>query len=570
MRKPDNIVYWQNERPPARFAAALALQQAAFLGALLALPSLFAHHHGLPYEQFLNIAAATLLVTAVGVVLQVLQRGGIGSGYYYPMQATSAVLPAMYLASDVGGLALSFGMVAVIGVSQIAFSYVLPRLRSVFTVEIAGLAVMLLGIGLGQMGVHLIFEGEQQSRISPADIAVAGITFFTMVFCNVWIKSRARMFATLIGLGIGALAAWLLGLIDATDGAQLGAAPWFRLPELGLGGWAFEPALILPYVITGFFLAVGSLGTQTMAQQANDAEWRRADLHAFGRGLRAEGCTQLVAALLHGLPLASSGGAVSQAAASGSTSRHLGYWLAGVLVLFALLPKLMLVWLVLPEAVIGGLLLFLSAFTMLSGVQMVGSRLLDNRRVLAVGTGLAVALSFPALHGGLAQLWPLGAEQVVFSAFAGGLLTAVLLTALFRLGVKRRTMQTFDIAHTTMEEVTRFIERQGALWGARREVVQRAQLAAWQAFDLLAQGGFVQAQPALIRLRTLHDEFSLSISFQYEGRAPVLSPTPPGHDELLEDPHAEARLAGYLINRLARAKVRQSGKLCSLHLGFAD
>src|SRR5690606_24512467 len=150
----------------------------------------------------------------------------------------------------------------------------------------------------------------------------------------------------------------------------------------------------------------------------------------------------------------------------------------------------MFVWLLLPEAVVGGLLLFLSTFTMLSGIQMVGSRLLDNRRVLAVGTGLSVALAFPSLHRALTRLWPL-AEQVVFSSFAAGLLTAVALTALFRLGVHRRASEVFDIGHATMDEITRFMERQGAMWGARRELVQRAQLACWQAFDLLAQGGFV-------------------------------------------------------------------------------
>lgn len=569
MRKPENIVYWQNDKPPVRFAIFLALQQAAFLGALLVLPSIYAHHHQLKYETFLDIAAATLLATALGLLLQVGRVRGVGSGYYYPMQATSAVLPAMYLASHGGGLAASFGMVAVIGLSQIAFSFVLPRLRAVFTVEVAGLAVTLLGIGLGQTGLSLIFDDENDHIASFAEVGLAGLTFFTMVFCNVWIKSRVRMFATLIGLVVGAVAGVMLGLIEPEQREALWEAPWLRLPQLGGHGWAFMPEAVLPYVITGFFLAVSSVGTQTMAQQAADADWHRADLHAQARGLRAEGVTQIFAALVHGLPLTSSGGAVSQAAASGSTSRYLAYWVAGALVLFALLPKLMFVWLMLPEAVIGGLLLFLSAFTMLSGIQMVGSRLLDNRRVLAVGTGLSVSLAFPALHTTLARLWPLAAEQVIFSSFAAGLLTAVGLTALFRLGVHRRASQTFDITHATMDEITRFMERQGAMWGARREVVQRAQLACWQAFDLLAQGDFVHGSPSLVRLNTRHDEFSLTVSFQYRGRLPVLSDMAPTHDELLEDPDAEARLAGYLIGKLGRAKVRQSGELCTLQLSFA-
>src|SRR5690606_13778576 len=113
------------------------------------------------------------------------------------------------------------------------------------------------------------------------------------------------------------------------------------------------------------------------------------------------GLTNLLAAVFNALPLASSGGGVTQAAASGSTSRHLAWWTAGVFLLVALLPKVILIWLLLPKPVMGGLLLFLSTFTTLSGMQLIGSRMLDNRRVLAIGTGLICALSYPAISSGL-------------------------------------------------------------------------------------------------------------------------------------------------------------------------
>jgi len=103
MRKPDTITYWLGDRLPTRFALGLALQQAAFLGELLVIPSLFARSANIGHVQFLDIAAATLIVSAVALILQAWNRFGIGSGYFYPLQATTAVLPALLLAAQSGG-----------------------------------------------------------------------------------------------------------------------------------------------------------------------------------------------------------------------------------------------------------------------------------------------------------------------------------------------------------------------------------------------------------------------------------------------------------------------------------
>ncbi len=150
MRKPDAIVYWLSDKLPARFAFGLALQQTAFLGALLVVPSLFAHSNHFDHFQFLDIAAATLITSAVGLVLQAWNRFGIGSGYFYPLQPTPAVLPALLLAVQTGGPTAAFGMVFALAITQLVFSGFIAKLRSIFTVEIAGLAVLLIGLGLGQ------------------------------------------------------------------------------------------------------------------------------------------------------------------------------------------------------------------------------------------------------------------------------------------------------------------------------------------------------------------------------------------------------------------------------------
>ena len=160
MRRPDNILFGVQDALPARLGIGLALQQLAFLGALMVIPDIYVRTQGLDRSDFLQITSVTLIVSALVIVLQIRQSRSVGAGYYYPLQATSAVLPAMYLVAQLpgGGLATVFGMLWVVGLSQIAFSYLIMRMRNIFTVEVSGIAVMLIGMGLGQIGLQQVFN----------------------------------------------------------------------------------------------------------------------------------------------------------------------------------------------------------------------------------------------------------------------------------------------------------------------------------------------------------------------------------------------------------------------------
>src|SRR3546814_9955985 len=76
MRKPESIVYWVNDRLPIPTALGLVLQQMAFLGALLVVPNLFLNETGfhLASSSFLDVAAASLIASALSILLQILNR----------------------------------------------------------------------------------------------------------------------------------------------------------------------------------------------------------------------------------------------------------------------------------------------------------------------------------------------------------------------------------------------------------------------------------------------------------------------------------------------------------------
>jgi xanthine permease XanP len=571
MRKPDNIVYWINDRLPIPTALGLVLQQMAFLGALLVVPNLFLHETGfhLASSNFLDVAAASLIASAFSILLQISKRWGIGSGYYYPLQATPTVFAVMFLASNhPGGLPLAYGMVCVAGLTQLVFSACIVRLRSIFTVEIAGLMVMLTGVSIGQIGLKLLFDAPDGKGASNVELTAAAFTLFVMVFCHIWLKSRLRLFAALFGLLAGSVLAGMLGLIQADSFSAISAAPWLRLPTLPAFGWEFNMDMVLPYMLIGLTFSLISIGTQTVAQRTADVDWHRPDLRAYSRGLRAEGLTHILASFINAMPQSASGGAVGLAASSGCASRYLGYWVAGFLVITAFCSKLIILWLVVPGPVIAALLLYLAAFLLMAGLKLVASRMLDDRRSLALGVGLIVGVSHRYIVAGL-EYAPL-AGFMDLAGVTNGTLVALALTVLFRLGASRRTMQRFKLDATTADDLNRFMENQGRLWGARRDAVQRAEQAAWQAFDLLAHSNRIAPEQAELEVTTRFDEYALRVRFSYKGQAlPAPRDSAPTAEALIDDPEATAHMTSYLLSRLARRfQVRQRGDTVQLQLDF--
>ncbi|WP_353146594.1 solute carrier family 23 protein [Pollutimonas bauzanensis] len=571
MRKPESILFWVNDKLPISAALGLALQQIAFLGALLVVPNLFVHDSAthLGGGGYLDIASASLIACALSILLQTLNRWGIGSGYYYPLQATPTVFAVMFLASSSsGGMPLAYGMVCVTGLTQLLLSTCITRLRSIFTVEIAGLAVMLTGVATGQVGLKLLFDVQGAAGATNMELMVAAFTLFVMVFCNIWLKSRVRLFATLLGLLAGSALAAGLGMLSSDSVRYIQAAPWVRIPNLPAFGWSFDWNMVWPYMLMGLAMSLMSIGTQTVAQRTADADWHKPDLKAYGRGLRAEGLTHVFASFINAMPQTASGGAVGLAATSGSASRYLGYWVAAFLLITALCSKLIVLWLAVPAPVIAALLLFLSAFLLMAGLKLVASRMLDDRRSLALGVGLIVGVSHQYIVAGIEH--PPLAGFMALAGVTNGTLIALVLTILFRLGASRRTTQRFSLDATTADDLNLFMENQGRLWGARRDAVQRAEQAVWQAFDLLAHSRRISPDEPWLEVKTRFDEYALRVTFVYSGVAlPVAKTTAPSPDALLDDPEATAHLTAYLLSRLAkRVQVRQRDHIAQLQLDF--
>ena len=137
-----------------------------------------------------------------------------------------------------------------------------------------------------------------------------------------------------------------------------------------------------------------------------------------------------------------------------------------------------------PPPVMASALLFTAVFIMISGVQIISTRVLDSRRTLVVGMGMMaffVVSIFPMAFAGVPQ-W---AQPPMSSPLVLATLVALALNLLFRLGIRRKVTMSIDPAAPDYEEIANFVERNAAIWGARRDVVTRVEFAVQQAAEAI-------------------------------------------------------------------------------------
>jgi xanthine permease XanP len=567
VRKPDTIIYGTEDKPPAPVVLMLAFQQVMVLSILLLAPVTVARGAHLPLDQATNFISLTTLALGVGTLLQIRRWGPVGSGLLATPVPTSNWVPGCLIAAREGGLPMVAGFILVGALVEIVLSRFLRVLRGVLPAELAGLVVLVTGLGLAQVGMDNVVSAvtADNGAVWLRALLVAVGTLAVMVGCSVWGRGPVGTFGTCFGLVGGYGVGLAAGLVDPAALDALAGVPSFRMPTVMAAFPTFDLSLLLPAVITGVAVMLNSTGAMTAAQRLNDADWRRQDLDGLSRGLFADGLGSLFSALIGGGGIAAAGSSVSLTAAARATSRRIGYAVAVGFLFLSLVPRFSLLILTVPQPVMGAVLVFLSCSLMISGVSIMSSRLLDTRKTFTLGIAFAFAVATPALAraGGMLPYWM---APVVVSPLLASALVGILLNPVLRLGIRQQVELKIPAGGLPQEDVAKFVTQAGAAWGARRDVIEQAQGPIAECLDTLVDAGLADG-PA--RLTLGFNELQLDARISWRGAPLVLSTTPPTKEELLTDDTAAARMAGYLVGRLvSRVTSRVVNGMAEVHLRF--
>ena len=193
------------------------------------------------------------------------------------------------------------------------------------------------------------------------------------------------------------------------------------------------------------------------------------------------------------------------------------------------------------------------------------SRMMDARRTLVIGIALLLALSrfvFPSFYAAAPSLL----QPAVSSPLVIGLIGALVLNLIFRIGVKQSASIAYTPGTDPLTRLEQFAEHQGAVWGARRDIIERvvrALIETAESLELLIEPG------TTARVTMTFDEYCLDVATEYAGKPLVTSAAAPSRDELLADASQLTRLGVIMIRRQAtRLTTRAHGGMQCIDLGF--
>jgi len=563
-KRPGVLAYDVDEVPPASLTIALAFQQVLAMSIGWIYVIVTVDSIGGSSIDAQNLLRMSMIASGVATILQA--RGGLlGSGYLCPASCSLTYLAPTILAGRIGGFPLIFGMTAINGIFTAGLSRCLRFLRVLFPPDVTGLIVSIVGIQLVAIGCpKLLGRSAAHPGASPQAALLGLITLVAMIAPTVWSKGKLRLFPIFIGLAAGYIAAFPLGVLSWADLQAQWSQPFIGMPHRAAYGLAFRPALLIPFLVIGIAATLKTVGDITLCQKMNDAEWERTDLKSASGGVMANSLGTVLSGLLGGVAQNNASSCLGLELATGVTSRAVALP-AGLIVLsLAFIPGLAGTFAIMPAPIMGAELVYATCFLLLGGLQVMTARMLDSRRIFAVGIALAFGISVeiaPELYQGVPELL----RPIFASSTALATVIAVALGLLFRLGLHKTSSIQLRSGENNLDTINQFMEGQGAAWGMRQVVVSRA---ADAIYEFITNAGDLQLRSDLFTVTAQFDEFHLDVEIDYDGPPIELSNRMPTMEELAEGTGV-AMMAQYVIRASAdHVRVKPRGTHSTLLLHF--
>src|SRR5215813_12709438 len=564
-KKPAGLIYGVDDKPPLTASLLLGLQHVFVMTSGWVLVVVVVTSIGGTQEEVANVLRMSMIASGIATILQTLRKGPVGSGYFCPISSGPAFVSASILAGKIGGLRVVFAMTALSGLFVGLLARILPRLRPLFPPEVTGLVVTMVGIQLVALGCPRFLGFQGGAGPQGIVTAVGAVTLAAMIGPTIWGKGKFKLYPVLIGLTVGYLLAYFLGIFQTERLRHMLASPMISLPRKAHTGWAFDLALLPAFLIASLASTLKAVGDLTLCQKINDADWKRTDMQSVSGGILAGAIGTGLSGLLGGIGQSTFSSNVGLSLATGATSRSIAIPCGTLMILLAFLPKLAAFFAVMPDPVMGAILIYVACYMILAGIQVITSRMLDARRIFVVGIALIFGLSVDMVPG-LYREVPNLVQPLFSSSLSVSTVLVVLLNLLFRIGVTKRQLLELTPGVDGSQKIFEFMETQGAVWGAHRDVIMRATAALNEFVESAASLGLVNGK---VQAEVTFDEFNLDLEIRYDGTLMEFPSKRPTEDALLADENAVASLSGFLIRQYAdRMKAEMVNGRCRIQMHF--
>lgn len=445
MKTTQELIYGLNDRPPLRETLFAALQHLlAIFVAIITPPLIISSALRFDLDTTAYLISMSLFVSGIATFIQCRRFGPIGAGLLC-IQGTSFSFISPIIGAGMLGMAggkmntemaLSyiFGGCMVASVVEMAVSRLLPYTRKIITPLVSGIVVTLIGMCLIKAGINSCGGGQKAVDAGQfGSITNLGLAMLVLVSIIVFNRSNnkfLRMASIVLGLIIGCVAAYMMGMIDFS---QLNGSQSLNIPTPFKYGVSLDPGTIIALGLIYLVTAVEAFGdiTANSLISGEPVEGEVFMKRAQG-GILADGFNSFLAGVFNSFPnsiFAQNNGMIQL---TGVASRYVGYFIAGALFILGLFPVVGQVFSLIPDSVLGGATLLMFGTVAAAGIKIIATTKMNRKAILVMAISFSLGLSVELVPNILDKM-----PDIIKSIFSSGITTgglaAIIANAMIRI-----------------------------------------------------------------------------------------------------------------------------------------
>lgn len=402
--------------PPVGLTVSMALQHLVSMIVGCVTPAIIiANAVGLPHDQRVLLIQASLVMSAVTTLLQLFPIAGrFGAGLPVIFGVSFAYLPSMLaIAAGSGGLGAVAGAMLVGGAVAAVVGLFIKPIRRLFPPVITGTVVFTIGLSLYPTAINYMAGGSGntyqsvvvEKGLSPALVygswqnwAIAAFTLTVVLLLSNHGRGICKLASILLGILAGYAVAFACGMVDLSG---IAGAAWFSLPHFLPFGISFEPSACIALGLLFAINSIQAIGDLT-ATTVGGMDREPTDRELQG-GIVAYGVSNILTALLGGLPTATYSQNVGIVTGTKVVNRNVFALTGALLLVSGLLPKLSALLTTIPQCVLGGATVAVFSSIAMTGMKLIAGAGLTARNTSIVGLSAALGVGISQAAETLSQ-----------------------------------------------------------------------------------------------------------------------------------------------------------------------
>ncbi|GAB2196156.1 nucleobase:cation symporter-2 family protein [Sessilibacter sp. MAH4] len=395
-----DILFPVDSKPPVLQSLTAGFQHvlASFVGIItptLVIGSTLGLENEIPY-----LLSMALFVSGIATFIQAKGFGPVGSRLI-AVQGTSfaflgALITAGFSVKNQGGnssdiLSLLFGMCFVGAFIEIALSQFINTFKKIITPLVSGIVIITIGVSLIKVGITDLGGGFGAKDFGKPEYLLVGFCVLLTIFLlnlssNYWL----RLSSILIGMLVGSVVGYALGVFELQPFQKTAVV---AIPVPLKYGFDFDWQLFIPIAVIYLLTAIETSGDLTANSHFCGLPIKGNDyLRRIKGGILADGINSSIAAVFNTFPNTTFGQNNAVIRLTGIASRHIGLYVAGILVLLGLFPVIGSVLQQIPKPVLGGATLIMFATVTIAGIDVLRQNHLDRKQSLIAAVSLGLGL----------------------------------------------------------------------------------------------------------------------------------------------------------------------------------